>query len=50
MSDTKRIAEIERDNKKLQTDQKKAEWKLVKQLNQKGERIFADDQINHIEI
>ena len=30
VADTTRIQNIEKDNKKLQADQKKAEWKLLK--------------------
>lgn len=47
--DTRRILTIERDNKKLKAEQKKSEWKLTRQLNQRGDNLFTDE-IGHQEL
>lgn len=47
--DKRAIEKLEKDNRKLQADQKKAEFKLARKINLRGENLFNDD-IQHTEL
>ena len=44
--DKRKIESLEKDNKKLKTDQKKADLKLIKQINNRGDNLFNDEIVN----
>ena len=44
--DKRAIEKLEKDNKKLAADQKKADFKLNRRINKRGEGIFGEDLLS----